>query len=81
MPEFLNVAYRLERRVHLTAVRDADYVGSVDGLFDDLATIRGVTVMRPNRRGQIRRTHTAKRIGSGAPLRYILGQARHSEYA
>lgn len=60
MPEFLNVAYRLERRVHLTAVRDAVNVGSVDGLFKDFATIQGVTVMRPNRRGRIRHTHTSQ---------------------
>jgi transposase len=51
------VAYLLATLVHLTAVRDAGYVGSVDGLFEDLATIRRVTVMRPTARGRIRRTH------------------------
>ena len=57
MPEFLNVAYRLERRVRLTAVRDADYVGSVDTLFTDLASIRRVTVARPTASGRARQTH------------------------
>ena len=31
--------------------------GSVDGLLEDFATIRRVTVMRPTARGRIRRTH------------------------
>ena len=50
------VAYLLATLVHLTAVRDAGYVGSVDALFDDLATIRRVTVARPTAHGRLRRT-------------------------
>jgi transposase len=51
------VAYLLATLVHLTAVREADYAGSVDALFDDLATIRRVTVVRPGATGRMRRTH------------------------
>lgn len=51
------VAYLLATLVHLTAVRDAGYQGSVDALFDDLATIRRVTVGRPTARGRTRHTH------------------------
>lgn len=50
------VAYLLATLVHLTAVRDAGYVGSVDALFDALATIRRVTVARPTAHGRLRRT-------------------------
>ena len=51
------VAYLLATLVHLTAVRAADYAGSVDALFDDLAAIRRVTVLRPGATGRTRRTH------------------------
>ena len=51
------VAYVLATLVHLRAVRDAGYAGSVDALFDDLATIRRVTVARPTARGRTRCTH------------------------
>ena len=51
------VAYLLATLAHLTAVRDADYGGSVDTLFDELATIRRVTVARPTARGRARLTH------------------------
>ena len=51
------VAYLLATLVHLTAVRDAGYTGSVDALFDDLATIRRVTVLRPGATGRTRRSH------------------------
>ena len=51
------VAYLLATLVHLTAVRDAGYVGSVDALFDHLATIRRVTLARPAARGRTRLTH------------------------
>lgn len=51
------VAYLLATLVHLTAARDAGYVGSVDTLFDDLATIRRVTVVRPTGHGRRKRTH------------------------
>lgn len=51
------VAYLLATLVHLLAVRDAGYVGSVDALFDDLATIRRVTLLRPTARGRTRRTY------------------------
>ena len=51
------VAYLLATLVHLTAVRAADYAGSVDALFDDLATIRRVTVLRPGATGRTRRSH------------------------
>mgnify|MGYP001559128788 CR=1 FL=1 len=50
------VAYLLATLVHHTAVRDANYEGSVDTLFEDLATIRRVTVARPTARGRARRT-------------------------
>ena len=51
------VAYLLATLVHLTAVREADYAGSVDTLFDDLAAIRRVTVLRPGATGRTRQTH------------------------
>jgi len=51
------VAYLLATLVHLTAVRDAGYGGSVDALFEDLATIRRVTVARPTAHGRTRCTH------------------------
>ena len=51
------VAYLLATLVHRTAVRAADYAGSVDALFDDLAAIRRVTVLRPGATGRTRRTH------------------------
>ena len=51
------VAYLLATLVHRTAVRDAGYVGSVETLFDHLATIRRVRVARPTARGRSRRTH------------------------
>lgn len=51
------MAYLLATLVHRTAVRDADYVGSVATLFTELATIRRVTVLRPAPRGRARRTH------------------------
>ena len=51
------VAYLLATLVHLTAVRDADYAGSVDALFEELAAIRRVTVARPTARGRARLTH------------------------
>ena len=51
------IAYLLATLVHLTAVRDADYDGSVDALFEDLATIRRVTVLRSTAHGRSRRTH------------------------
>ena len=51
------VAYLLATLVHLTAVRDAGYGGSVEALFDDLATIRRVTVARPTGCGRLKRTH------------------------
>lgn len=51
------VAYVLATLVHLRAVRDAGYAASVDALFDDLATIRRVTVARPTARGRTRCTH------------------------
>lgn len=50
------VAYLLATLVHHTAVREADYTGSVDTLFADLATIRRVTVARPSARGRARLT-------------------------
>jgi transposase len=50
------VAYLLATLVHHTAVRDADYAGSVDTLFEDLATIRRVTVARPTAHGRARVT-------------------------
>jgi len=50
------VAYLLATLVHHTAVRDADYEGSVDTLFEDLATIRRVTVARPTAHGRARCT-------------------------
>ena len=50
------VAYLLATLVHHTAVRDADYAGSVDTLFEDLAAIRRVTVARPTARGRARCT-------------------------
>ena len=51
------VAYLLATLVHLTAVRDAGYTGSIDALFDALTTIRRVTVARPTTRGRARCTH------------------------
>jgi transposase len=51
------VAYLLATLVHLTAVRDAEYDGSVDALFEHLAAIRRVAVARPAARGRLRRTH------------------------
>ena len=50
------VAYVLATLVHHTAVRDADYEGSVDTLFEELATIRRVTVARPTAHGRARLT-------------------------
>ena len=50
------VAYLLATLVHHTAVRDADYAGSVDTLFEALATIRRVTVARPTAHGRARVT-------------------------
>ena len=50
------VAYLLATLVHHTAERDANYAGSVDTLFEDLATIRRVTVARPTARGRARIT-------------------------
>ena len=50
------VAYLLATLVHHTAVRDANYAGSVGTLFADLATIRRVTVARPTPRGRARLT-------------------------
>ena len=50
------VAYLLATLVHHTAVRDADYAGSVDTLFEELATIRRVTVARPTAHGRARVT-------------------------
>lgn len=50
------VAYLLATLVHHTAVRDADYEGSIDTLFEELATIRRVTVARPTARGRARLT-------------------------
>jgi transposase len=50
------VAYLLATLVHHTAVRDAAYEGSVATLFEELATIRRVTVMRPTARGRARLT-------------------------
>lgn len=50
------VAYVLATLVHHTAVRDAAYEGSVDTLFEDLATIRRVTVARPTAHGRARLT-------------------------
>ena len=51
------MAYLLATLVHHTVVRDADYAGSVDTLFTELAGIRRVTVLRPAARGRARRTH------------------------
>lgn len=51
------MAYLLATLVHRTAVRDADYAGSVDTLFTELANIRRVTVLRPATRGRARQTH------------------------
>lgn len=59
------VAYLLATLVHLTAVRTAGYAGSVDALFDDLAAIRRVTVLRPGATGRSRRTH---QLETHAPL-------------
>lgn len=53
---FCVVAYLLATLVHQTAVRDANYAGSVDTLFADLAAIRRVTVSRPTPRGRARLT-------------------------
>lgn len=50
------VAYLLATLVHHTAVRDAGYAGSVDTLFEALATIRRVTVARPTAHGRARVT-------------------------
>ena len=50
------VAYLLATLVHHTAVRDAEYTGSVDTLFEELATIRRVTVARPTAHGRARCT-------------------------
>lgn len=50
------VAYLLATLVHHTAVRDADYEGSIDTLFEELSTIRRVTVARPTARGRARLT-------------------------
>ena len=51
------MAYLLATLVHRTAVRDADYAGSVDTLFTDPANIRRVTVARRTARGRARQTH------------------------
>ena len=59
------VAYLLATLVHRTAVRDAGYVGSVETLFDHLATVRRVEVARPTARGRSRRTHQLETL---APL-------------
>lgn len=68
------VAYLLATLVHLTAVRDAGYVGRVDALFDDLATIRRVTVARPTAHGRLRRTHQLEILSPlHARLRDALG--------
>ena len=50
------MAYLLATLVHHTAARDADYPGSVDMLFTELANIRRVTVVRATARGRGRRT-------------------------
>ncbi|MBA3671958.1 MAG: IS1634 family transposase [Gemmatimonadaceae bacterium] len=50
------VAYLLATLVHLRAVRDGGYVGSVDALFDQLTAIRRVQVARPTTRGRPRVT-------------------------
>ena len=50
------MAYLLATLVHHTAVRDAAYVGSVDTLFTELATIRRVTVARRTAGGRARQT-------------------------
>ena len=50
-------AYLLATLVHRTAVRDADYVGSVDTLFTELTQIRRATVARASTRGRARQTH------------------------
>ena len=66
------VVYLLATLVHLTAVRDAGYVGSVDALFDALATIRRMTVARPTAYGRLRRT---SQLDTLSPLRARLSTA------
>ena len=66
------VAYLLATLVHLTAVRDAGYEGSVAALFDELATIRRVTVLRPTTSGRSRRIHQLETL---APLPARLADA------
>ena len=50
-------AYLLATLVHRTAVRDADYSGSVDTLFTELEHIRRVTVARRTTGRRARETH------------------------
>ena len=59
------VAYLLATLVHLTALRDAGFTGSVDALFAALAAIRRVTLARPGASGRTRVTH---QLETHAPL-------------
>ena len=59
------VAYLLATLVHLTALRDAGFTGSVDALFEALAAIRRVTLARPGASGRTRVTH---QLETHAPL-------------
>ena len=73
------VAYLLATLVHHTAVRDADYAGSVDTLFEALATIRRVTVARPD--GARPRARDAATRGAVPAPRPTHRRARHPDVA
>jgi transposase len=70
-------AYLLATLVHVTARRDAHYVGSVDSLFDVLTNIRHVQVLRLGGTGRPRVTEQLERFApEHAPLLDALGISR-----
>lgn len=66
------VAYLLATLVHLSAVRDGGYVGSLDALFDQLTAIRRVHVARPTASG---RPRVMQQLETLSPLQAQLVEA------
>jgi len=66
------VAYLLATLVHLSAVRDGGYVGSLDALFDQLTAIRRVRVARPTASG---RPRVIQQLETLSPLQARLVEA------
>ena len=66
------MAYLLATLVHLRAVRDGGFVGSLDAVFDQLTGIRRVRVARPTASGRVR---VAQQLETLTPLQARLVEA------